>query len=138
MNIQAGVFWIVLTVFCEARNQTPKGQKDVVKVIINRANKNNWDVSNVVLARKQFSCFNNGLMGAFQQIPNELQYIASVTRNVLEGINEWMCGNDLKGATHYYNPKLTNNGKGGFPNTWKKEKMKILFQEKDHIFLTEI
>jgi len=135
MDISTGIFWLILTVFLEARNQPAVGQKDVTKLILNRAKTKNWPVSNIVFARKQFSCYNDGLLNAFSKVVPEIKYIPVVTSNVNEGIEEWNKGDDLKGATHYFNP---DEVPGRWPSTWDKSKMVVLFKEGNHIFLKEI
>lgn len=134
MNIQQGIFWLILTVFLEARDQTPKGQKNVAKVIMNRANKKNWPLSNIVFAKKQFSCYNEGFLKAFTHVANEVVFINPVSSNVSDAVDEWKNGDTLKGATHYFNPDLVP---GRWPASWDKKKMTVLFVEGDHVFLRE-
>ena len=134
MNIQTGIFWLILTVFLEARNQPIAGQKDVAKLILNRAKSKNWPLSNIVFAKKQFSCYNDGLLKAFTKVAPEMQYIAQVTENVNAAIDEWLAGDNLKGATHYFNP---DEVAGGWPATWDRSKMTVLFKVGNHIFLKE-
>jgi spore germination cell wall hydrolase CwlJ-like protein len=132
MNIQQGIFWLVLTVFLESRDQPDIGQKNVVKVILNRAHKKDWPLENIVFARKQFSCYNNGLSDALSALIKDYKHIVPVTENVNQAIIEWENGNNLGGATHYYSPKAMIPS-GRVPS-WAKD-MRIVAQEKDHIFL---
>lgn len=133
MDAHAGIFWIILTVFCEARNQSPIGQKNVAKVIINRADQKRWPLENVVLARKQFSCFNDGLPDALLKIPKEIPIIIKVTQNVIDAIDEWYEGDNLRGATHYY----AFRGPNKIPApSWAKS-MTFIKDEGDHRFLRE-
>lgn len=101
MNILEGIFWLFLTVYHEARGEPPAGQRAVVKVILNRATKNNWPISSITLARKQFSCYNFGLTSQSLKILDIPAFI-KVADNVVWGIKEWESGDNLKGATHYY------------------------------------
>ena len=135
MNIQTGIFWLVLTVFLEARNQPIAGQKNVAKIILNRGRKKNKEIFDIVLAPEQFSCYNNGLLSALKAVALERQHIATVTANVNRAILEWEAGNDLQGATLYFNPKEVP---GGWPESWKKKRTKFVVQEADHIFLKEV
>lgn len=105
MNIQHGIFWLILTVFLEARDQSALGQKNVAKVILNRASKKDWPLSNIVFSKKQFSCWNEGFTKPFMALAHEAEYITPVLVNVDTAIEEWKNGDDLKGATHYYSPK---------------------------------
>jgi spore germination cell wall hydrolase CwlJ-like protein len=134
-NVQEGIFWLVLTVFLESRNQPVIGQKNIVKVILNRAEMKQWSISTIIFSRKQFSCYNEGLMKAMTAVVNEPDQIATVTTNVMRAIDEWMEGDNLDGATHYFNPKSVP---GGWPATWDKSKMRIVRKEKDHVFLIEV
>lgn len=116
MNIQQGIFWLILTVYHEARGEIGVGQKNVVKVILNRAHKNDWPIENVVRARKQFSCFNAGL-GTESVWIRDIQAAWYVAKNVYEAVKEWEKGDRLDGATHYYAPKGMPNEK---PPYWVK------------------
>lgn len=95
------LYWLAITVYHEARGESEEGQKNVVKVILNRADRRHWPISNVVLARKQFSCFNNGLKDPSLWIKN-IEVLGKVFTTCKEGFDEWVSGNNLKGATHYY------------------------------------
>jgi spore germination cell wall hydrolase CwlJ-like protein len=133
MNIYAGVFWIILTVYHEARGEPPIGQKNVVKVILNRAHKNNWPVEDVVKARKQFSCFNAGLDHPSVNI-KDIPTAMRVARNVHEAIQEWESGDRLSGATHYYAP---GGMPGGRPPYWVPS-MKYIGTWSGHKFYREV
>jgi spore germination cell wall hydrolase CwlJ-like protein len=135
MNLQEGIFWLILTVFLEGRDQPVKGQKNIAKIILNRAEKKQWPLEDVIFARKQFSCYNKGLMTAFQSVVTEYRYIKAVTKSVQDALDEWHEGDNLNGATHYFNPKLVA---GGWPSTWDKKKMRVISREEDHVFLIEI
>ena len=135
MNIQSGLFWLILTTFLEARDQPPLGQKNVVKIILNRADMRQWPLENIVFAKKQFSCYNDGLPKAFAAVAGETKSIAPVTINVLEAVKEWEAGDNLGGATHYFNPDLVP---GGWPRSWDKKKMRVLGKTGEHIFLIEV
>ncbi len=95
------LFWLALTVYHEARGESDPGQRAVVKVILNRAEAKGWDVGPVVTARKQFSCFNAGLKDHSVWI-KDLEAFMRVMENVKAGQEEWLAGDTLHGATHYY------------------------------------
>ena len=132
MNVWTGIFWIILTVYHEARGESPLGQKNVTKVILNRAYLKGWSVEQVVKARKQFSCFNQGLDHPTVYI-REIRAVAEVTNNVITAIKEWEEGNRLKGATHYYAPKGMPGGK---PPYWV-DGMEKIGKYGNHIFYRE-
>jgi len=134
-DMQAGIFWLILTVFLEARDQAPIGQKNVAKVIMNRARAKNLPVSDIILARKQFSCYNEGLEKAMTAVVREIKEVAKVTINVQEAIDDWLKGDTLAGATHYFNPDLVP---GRWPASWDRGKMRIVYRAGDHIFLREV
>jgi len=134
MNIQEGIFWLIVTVLCEGGNQPSHGQKNITKVILNRAQKNKWPVSNVVLARKQFSCYNEGMPKVFEKVVKEMRVIPEVTNNVLSAISEWEQGDNLMGATHYYAPKSMVPA-NRVPD-WAPKMAKI-GRSGDHIFFRE-
>jgi spore germination cell wall hydrolase CwlJ-like protein len=136
-QFQNGIFWLILTVFLEARNQSVTGQKNVAIVIMNRADSKNWELSDIVNARKQFSCYNDGLPKALMVLTKDLKSVPKVTNNVIEAIYDWSEGYNLQGATHYFNPnpKLVP---GGWPSGWDRSKMIVVAKEGDHIFLREI
>ena len=135
MDIKQGILWLILTTFLESRNQPDIGQKNVVKVILNRAQKNNLSIMNTVLARNQFSCYNNSLSETFNALIKDYQYIIPVTKNVNQAIYEWKNGSNLSGATHYYSPKAMIP-LGKIPS-WTKA-MHIVKKDKKHIFLVEL
>ncbi len=69
-------------------------------MILNRAARKGWPVSDVVKARKQFSCFNNGLHDPAVWI-KDIDTFLYVMGNVPAAYEEWLAGDTLKGATHY-------------------------------------
>lgn len=132
MNIWAGIFWIFLTVYHEARGEAPIGQKNVVKVILNRAHKNNWPVENVVKARKQFSCYNKGLNDP-SLIVRDIITMGKVSANVYDAIEEWNSGDRLNGATHYY----ASSGPNKIPKPYWAPSMTEVGKWGHHTFLRE-
>jgi N-acetylmuramoyl-L-alanine amidase len=133
MNILQGVFWLFLTVYHEARGEPDVGQRNVVKVILNRAHRKNWPIENIVLARKQFSCFNNGIEGNPEIWIKNIPSMAKVSANVLAAITEWEAGDILQGATHYYAIKGMVTKR---PPYWAKN-MDFIVEVAGHRFLRE-
>ncbi|MDO9041120.1 MAG: cell wall hydrolase [Desulfocapsaceae bacterium] len=95
------LFWLALTVYHEARGESDIGQRAVVKVILNRAKAKGWAVEDVVKARKQFSCFNNGLKDPAVWIKDMAAFLHAM-ENFQAAQTEWLAGDTLHGATHYY------------------------------------
>jgi spore germination cell wall hydrolase CwlJ-like protein len=130
MNILQGIFWIMLTVYHEARGETDLGQKNVVKVILNRASRHNWPVENVVRAKKQFSCFNAGLEG---MIIRDIPAMVKVANNVYEAVEDWRAGERLQGATHYY----ASSGPNRIQPPYWADSMTVVGKWGNHTFLRE-
>ena len=126
------LFWLALTVYHEARGESDLGQKAVVKVILNRAKNKGWDVGPVVTERKQFSCFNDGLQSPSVWIKDMAAFLR-VMENVKAGHNEWLAGDTLRGATHYY---ALQGMVGGKPPYWAAS-MKFVVDIDHHRFLRE-
>lgn len=127
-----GFFWVILTVYHEARGESAEGQRAVVKTILNRATARGWPLGNIVLARKQFSCFNAGLDSPTLWIRN-IKAFANVTKNCIQGIEEWEQGDTLKGATHYYALKGMEDQK---PPYWAAS-MTYITEIENHRFYRE-
>jgi len=120
MTSPATLLWLALTVYYEARGEAVVGQKAVVKVILNRAKAKGWEVQDVVKAKKQFSCYNDGLTSALLHI-KEIPVFIAIWQTVQEAAAEWDKGDRLSGATHYYelHGVSTDSGKlTGKPPYW--------------------
>jgi len=126
------LFWLALTTYHEARGESDPGQKAVVKVILNRAKAKGWPVADIVKARKQFSCFNNGLKDPAVWI-KDIQAFASVMENVHDAHEEWLAGDTLHGATHYY---AIRGMVGNKPPYWAAS-MTFVMEVGNHRFLRE-
>jgi len=127
-QIIKGLFWLILTVYHEARGESTEGQKNVVKIILNRAEAKSCPLENIVLARKQFSCYNEGIKSI-----KDTAAAAVVAANVYTAIDEWLEGNNLRGATHYY----ACDGPNKIPPPYWAKEMEVIGREGNHIFLKE-
>jgi N-acetylmuramoyl-L-alanine amidase len=123
------LFWLGLTVFHEARGETDLGQKAVVKVILNRSATRNQSIRDVVLAPKQFSCFNAGFNAPSCWIKDPARF-RKVLENCRVAINEWKDGDRLSHADHYYAIK---GMPGGQPPYWAAE-MRFVVEIGGHRF----
>ena len=132
MNNIDTIFWLTLTVYYEARGESALGRKNVAKVILNRAKKNNWPIANVVLARKQFSCYNKGLSAKLLWV-KEIPKFIEIHETVKEAFYEWNDGDILGGATHYYAIKGMKNQKP----PWWAPSMQLICEVEGHRFLKE-
>ena len=122
--ILEAVFFLSLTVYGEARGEPVAGQKAVVKVIMNRADKTNKPIKTVALRKAQFSMYDQGIPRSV--IPVEFY---SVMPRVFEAVDEWVGGDRLDGADHYCTVEVA-------PKTsWTKHpKMTFIKREGDHNF----
>lgn len=132
MTTLEGFFWIILTVYHEARGESAEGQRAVVKTILNRGKNKGWPIEGIVLARKQFSCFNNGLKSPSLWI-KDLSTFAKVSANCAQAAREWERGDTLQGATHYYAIKGMAGNK---PPYWASS-MEFICEIEGHRFLRE-
>jgi len=110
LNIAEALLWLTVTVYFEAGKEPRQGQINVAKVILNRADANSWPVRNIVLARKQFSCYNEGLSGPLMIIKS-LPALFRIHDRMQDAIAEWDAGSRLQGATHFYAPLGMPGGK---------------------------
>jgi spore germination cell wall hydrolase CwlJ-like protein len=132
MTTLEGFFWIILTVYHEARGESAEGQRAVVKTILNRGKAKGWPMEGIVLARKQFSCYNDGLSSPKLWI-KDLPAYARVAANCAQAAKEWEGGDTLSGATHYYAIKGMVDHK---PPYWAAS-MKFICEIEGHRFLRE-
>jgi len=132
MTLESAFIFLVITVYHEARGEPALGQRNVVKVILNRAESKKWPVENIVFARKQFSCWNSGLKDPSIWI-KEIPTLINVSRNVVDGFHDWQAGDRLEGATHYFSIK----GMAGNKPPYWSEKMKFICEVGGHRFLRE-
>lgn len=132
MNLIEAAFWLTLTVYYEARGESEAGQIAVCKVILNRAAKNKWPVRNVVLARKQFSCYNDGMSSPLLWI-KEIPALVKIHQTALKAIDEWGKGDRLHGSTHYY---AEQGMPGGKPPYWVQG-MQYITEIGNHKFYRE-
>ena len=126
------LFWLALTVYHEARGESDEGQKAIVKVILNRAKAKGWAVEDVVKARKQFSCYNNGLNDPAVWVKDVTSLFHSMEMAAAAQA-EWQAGDNLQGATHYY---ALQGMVGGKPPYWASG-MKFIADIGHHRFLKE-
>lgn len=126
------LFWLALTVYHEARGESDIGQRAVVKVILNRAKAKGWAVEDVVKARKQFSCFSKGLQHPAVWIKDMAAFLHAM-ENVKAAHDEWLAGDTLFGATHYYSLQGMVDGR---PPYWAAS-MTFVTEIGGHRFLRE-
>jgi hypothetical protein len=98
------LLWLAMTVYFEASGEPEQGQKAVVKVILNRAVRRRKTLKQIVLEPWQFSCWNSGLRGPLTN-PLRPDLLAKIHETCIIGVQEWIDGARLRGATHFYAPK---------------------------------
>ena len=98
--------------YFEARGEGRAGIEAVASVIVNRSQKSGHSLKATVMARKQFSCFNEGYTKPNPRNEQERQILAfcrQIEKDMIDGTfkpkGNW---------THYYNPSLCSPswGKG--------------------------
>lgn len=102
-------WWLTATVWMEARGEPAQGQYAVACVILNRLRRKKWGrtVGEVVLAPKQFSCWNSEsptramLARCDEAGPSWLACVKAVEK-AIEGRTDDPTGN----ALHYFNPSV--------------------------------
>lgn len=103
------VLVVAETIWREARGESYEGRKAVASVIHNRMHERGMSAYEVVLQRKQFSCWN----GREHEIGEDFAAIHgadSVWRECV-GLAKAVCDGSLipsVTANHYYNPRLSN------------------------------
>ncbi len=103
-------FYLAATVYHEARGEPIEGQIAVAHVIMNRALKRGLTVQEVVLQRKQFSCYNHG------KPPIKDYHAFVIAMEAVERcLDERLHGKNLHGATNYMNELLVLKKRGRLP-----------------------
>jgi spore germination cell wall hydrolase CwlJ-like protein len=117
--ILEAVFFLALTVYGEARGELPDGQRGVVKVLMNRADKANKPIKQVALRKAQFSMYDQGVPRSVN--PEELY---QVMPNVFVAVDEWVGGDRLDGADHYHTVDISPS--------WSRHPKMTYLQTIDH------
>jgi len=113
------ILWLSLTIYHEARNQEPLDQMAVAYVILNRAK--NSTVKEVVLADKQFSCYNSGI-----QMPLDFKALATSVQISVTALS----GRDFtQGSTHYHKKSI---------KPYWRHKVTFVGQYGDHLFYKKL
>jgi spore germination cell wall hydrolase CwlJ-like protein len=139
-------YLLALCIWAEARNQGLEGMQAVGSVILNRVARPGWwghDIKSVVLAPKQFSCFNEDDPQRPRMIEIANNFIETMTQDYPLRACVWVAAgllgyplhslgvqgqfieSNVGAATHYHT--------GAVAPAWK-DKMTIVKQIKDHIF----
>jgi hypothetical protein len=127
----------------EARNQGPEGIGAVLQVIMNRSHFRRLDVRQIILEYRQFSWTNSddpqfgpGLEHSLaiikgHPLDSRLNYCITRAEAFLDG--NGTCP-EVKNATHYFNPKVTDPIRDG---RWDKNKMEYCATIGGHVFYHE-
>lgn len=97
MTIASTVFYLSLCVYHEARGEPDLGQRAVVHTVLNRAEKRNMTVEQVVKEPKQFSFYNQGSPPI-----EDMDAFVHCVENVLFVLQERVNGNRFGGIDHYF------------------------------------
>lgn len=95
---------IAATLVLEAGGEKEAGMRAVASVIYNRAKIKNKTFTNIILEKKQFSCWNTRDVKTTIEIAQQNRVWATA-KQIAE---EMVCGtfSPIGDWTHYYNPKL--------------------------------
>jgi len=94
--------WLAINIYHEARGECKEGMIAVAHVCLNRALKKHLTVEDVILQDYQFSWHNGNKFPAIEDYNAFIACIDVVQDFLLDRLS----GNDLSGATHYFNPAL--------------------------------
>lgn len=125
MNTIAQIFWLTINLYHEARGEPLEGMKAVCHVVLNRAEKRNQSVQQVVLAPWQFSWANGNKRPAL----HDYDALQKCMEAASEAIQERLQGKTLAGADHYHTLQVNP--------AWNKG-MKVVAKIGNHIFYKEV
>ena len=97
MSLPIQFLWLTLCVYHEARGEPPEGQRAVVHVVMNRVEKRNKPVKEIILQPFQFSWANQGKRPAIK----DYHALEQCAVSVAEALDERVQGKNLDGADHY-------------------------------------
>tara|TARA_R110000868_G_scaffold16913_4_gene74951 strand:- start:455 stop:913 length:459 start_codon:yes stop_codon:yes gene_type:complete len=106
-----------LTVFGEARSESPEGQIAVANVILNRSIEQRKSVKDVCLASLQFSCWNRNdpnldqLMNAYLGPSTYSVRLIKQIKHLTYGVYMQFIMDNTDGSNHYLTLKLYNSDK---------------------------
>lgn len=93
------IFWLAMCIYFEGRGEPREGQIAIAHVIMNRVERRDASIKDIVRAPWQFSWLNPG---AKRPVLDDLQALLNCTKSALECLNERLDGKDFFGADHYY------------------------------------
>ena len=101
------LLWLTACVYFEARGENTDGQKAVVHVILNRSFLRGKTIKDIITAPFQFSWYNQVSVEkkGFPHIKDWVSFVKCV-ESVELACRERQDGSNLKGADHYFNPKV--------------------------------
>lgn len=98
------ILWLALNIYHEARGEPVEGQKAVAKVTLTRAIRRKQSVEQVILAPRQFSWTHDGT----PDYPTDYRVFFRCCESAHAAITEYMNGQTLEMADHYFNHNLVN------------------------------
>ena len=129
-----GIQWIALTVWQEAQGEPYPGKLAVANVIMNRSNEWMKSISDIVLAKWQFSAWNT-------DSPTRLSLDSIDSASpVWRGCHKAACSafyhleeDPTKGALHYLNVDVVRKATGTLPSWFDESKITVIIG--NHTFL---
>ncbi|MBV6342484.1 cell wall hydrolase [Candidatus Magnetobacterium casense] len=127
---------LATTMLLEAGGEGELGMEAVAQVIMNRVYDERKRYGNtlkeVILRKKQFSCFNSDVLEKAKKALLEIYNHDSLVDMAYQFCHNLRTCPAVKAATHYYNPKLAN------PKWADSPGMAFVKQIGNHIFMKEL
>jgi len=121
------IFWLAVCIYHEARGESDRGKVAVGHAILNRVEKRDKSIKDIVLQPWQFSFANINVIEGKPLPPiKDYQALIDCQHNAFVCLIERLEGKDLNGANHYFNDSLVTP-------SWAKN-MKFIDQIGNHVF----
>lgn len=102
-SIPVMIFWLQLNVYHEARGEDEYGRRLVVHTVLERVQRRDRSVKEVITRKKQYSWLNSGMKG----IKNPLVFMGC-NKAVMNALQERLNGITHGHIDHYFNPEKAN------------------------------
>lgn len=122
------LLWFVLCIYFEARGEPFEGKVAVGHVIMNRVERRNASVVDIIKAPWQFSWMNPGVERT--RVIKDFVALLECIKAANACINERLDGKDYFGADHYFGDYITRP-------TWAKD-MKFVGKIGKHLFYRDV
>jgi len=93
------IFWLAMCIYFEGRGEPREGQVAIAHVILNRVERRDASIKDIVRAPWQFSWLNPGEK---RPVLDDLPALLDCTKVAMDCLNERLDGKDFFGADHYF------------------------------------